>query len=107
VRYTLELLGSRIRRLVWLPELYTTSSLLTHQQLLDRIFNPRNGIDLPGSADYRYRAGILAMALSAYGQALGWILETYSPAAAGDLEYWWSNIYKMPEYERAITGGLD
>lgn len=107
VRYTLERLSSRIPRLAWLSELYTTSSLLAHQQLLDRIFRPRDGIDLPGPASYEYRAGILAMALSAYGQTLGWILETYSPKASSELEAWWAKIYKLPEYERAMQGTLD
>ncbi len=106
VRHTLERLASRLGR-PWLLNLYVTSSLLSHQQLIDRILNPAGGIDQPGPATYRYRATILNAALAAYGQALGWILELYATADPQSIEYWLETFYQLPDFKAATTGEWD
>ncbi len=67
----------------------------------------KDGVDLPSPATYRYRAIILSAALSAYGQGLGWILETYSAAAAADLGDKWNSIYRVPGFDQAVNGEWD
>lgn len=106
VRYTIELLGDRLKR-TGLLDLYVTSSLLAHQSLLDRIFQSVGNRDLPSPAPYRYRATILAAALTAYGQGLGWILEFYSPEAARELGNAWNLIYQEPAFKEAASGAWD
>ena len=80
VRHTLERLAARLNRL-WLLHLYITSSLISHQQMIDRIVHPVEGqdLDLPGPPPYQYRAIILSASIGAYGQALGWTLASYFP----------------------------
>ncbi len=107
VRPTIELLADRLKR-PWLLDLYVTSSLLAHQALIDRIVHANaDGVDLPAPATYRYRALILSAALTAYGQGLGWILETYSPAASNALGEEWDQIYSVPGFDDAINGRWD
>jgi hypothetical protein len=106
VRYTIDLLSRRLKR-AGLLDLYITSSLLAHQELLDRIFQPVGDRDIPSPATYRYRAIILATALSAYGQGLGWILEFHSADAAKELSGAWNQIYQRPTFAEAVSGSWD
>ena len=106
VRYSIDLLSRRLKR-AGLLDLYITSSLLAHQELLDRIFRSVGDRDIPSPATYQYRAIILAAALSAYGQGLGWILEFYSADAAKELGGAWNQIYQRREFAEAVAGSWD
>jgi hypothetical protein len=108
VRYTLELLAQRLRRR-WLLDLYVTSSLISHQQMIDRIlwWRPGEEVDLPGPPPYQYRATILSASIGAYGQALGWILETHSPEEAKRLEPYFGALYQISDWQAVASGAWD
>ena len=106
VRYTIELLSQRLNR-ADLLDLYVTGSLMAHQGLLDRIIRANDNVDLPSPATYQYRALILSAAVGVYGQALGWILASYSPEAANDMKAWYDGFYNLSDLNSAIAGEWD
>ena len=108
VRHTLERLAVRLKRR-WLLDLYITSSLLSHQQMIERIFSSVEGqdLDLPGPPPYQYRAVILSASIGAYGQALGWILESHSIEESQKLEPYCAALYRMPDWQSVASGAWD
>lgn len=106
VQSTTNRLADRLKR-EWLPDLYITSSMMIHLGLLDRLTAQPGAVDIPREASYRERAGRLAMGLTLYGRALGWILEWYSVVDAQDFGVWWSRLYDHDTMKAAMAGELD
>jgi len=108
VRHTLERLALRLNR-PWLLHLYITSSLISHQQMIDRIVHWAEGqdLDLPGPPSYQYRAIVLSASVGAYGQALGWILESHSIEESRKLEPYFAVLYQMPDWQSVASGAWD
>jgi hypothetical protein len=77
---------------------------MAHQGLLDRISGANGNVDLPSPATYQYRALILSAAVGVYGQALGWILATYSSEAANDMKAWYDGFYNLSDLKSAVAG---
>jgi hypothetical protein len=106
VQSTTNRLAVRLKR-HGLPDLYMTSSMMIHLGLLDRLTAMPGAVDIPRDANYRERAGRLAMGLTLYGRALGWILELYSADSAKELGAWFGRLCDHPTMKAAMVGELD
>jgi hypothetical protein len=89
-------------------DLEQASSLVLHQSLIDRMMGDTGrGTNAFRNATYKERALALAMALSAYGGSLGWVMETIDMPAAGVLGRYVSDIWKRPDLAAIMADEWD
>lgn len=84
------------------------SSLVLHLSLIDRMLGDSGqGQNTFRHATYKERALTLAMGLSAYGESLGWVMETIDLAAASVLGKYVSDTYSRPDLAEIMSDGWD
>ena len=89
-------------------DLEQASSLVIHQSLVDRMMGvTEEGTNTLRNATYKERALTLAMALSAYGGSLGWVMETIDMAAAGALGRYASDTWKRQDLTEIMADNWD
>ena len=89
-------------------DLEQASSLVLHLSLVDRMMvDAGPGTNALVSAPYAMRASTLAMGLSAYGQALVWVMETVDARAANILKAYIASTWKLRDMTEISTGVWD
>ena len=89
-------------------DLEQASSLVIHQSLIDRMMGvTEDGTNALRNATYKERALALAMALSAYGGCLGWVMETVDMPAAGALGRYASDTWKRQDLAEIMADEWD
>ena len=89
-------------------EIEQTSSLVLHMMLADRLWRDTGqGTNEFVPASYLMRASTLALALSAAGATLTWVIETLSPAAAVVLRKYMTDFWDLPDMKEIGTGAWD
>ena len=89
-------------------DIEVASSLVLHTLLADRLMvDAVDGTNRFANATYVSRASTLALALSACGVTLAWVIETVSPAAAQQLRDYMSKMWKKPDMVEIGTGAWD
>lgn len=89
-------------------EIEQTSSLVLHMMLADRLWRDTGqGTNEFVPASYVMRASTLALALSAAGVTLAWVIETLSVAAAVVLRKYMTDFWDLPDLKEIGTGAWD
>ncbi len=89
-------------------DLEQASSLVIHQSLIDRMMSATSdGTNALRNATYKERALTLAMALSAYGGSLGWVMETMDMPAAGALGRYASDTWRRDDLAEIMRDEWD
>ena len=89
-------------------DIEVASSLVLHMLLADRLWiDTGHGTNAFAPAPYVMRASTLALALSAYGVTLGWVMDTLDLAAALVLRTYMSDMWKKPDMVGIGTGAWD
>ncbi len=86
-------------------EIEQTSSLVLHMMLADRLWRDTGqGTNEFVPVSYVMRASTPALALSAAGATLAWVIETLSPAAGVVIRKYMSDFWDIPDMKEIGTG---
>ena len=89
-------------------DLEQASSLVLHMSLVDRLMvDTGRGTNAFANASYKTRASTLAMALSAVGPSLVWVMDYFDPAAAEALKDYMRSMWAKPDMQEIGTGAWD